>query len=176
MASYDIVQYLLDHANIHDTVTKVPLYYDTHNLSGLESEVYAPTIEIDYTSILGGEPRVVSRADWIDEAGRILNNFAASQHITTGIITHLPQPGPNVIRPDKVTVHAQARGNMVGKSDGGDATVRLTQNGGLLEADLVWDADLERQGQNPWRISRYKVIKKWDRGDTTVVANVSSEK
>ncbi|KAK4128893.1 hypothetical protein N657DRAFT_608737 [Parathielavia appendiculata] len=173
MASYDIAQYLLDRANIHDTVTKVPLYYDTHNLAGLESEVYAPTIEIDYTSILGGEPRLVSRADWIDEVGGILNKFAASQHVTTGIIIHLPQPGARVARPDKVTVYAQVGGNLVGKSEGGDSTVRLTQNGGLLEADLICDADLEKQGQNPWRISKYKVTKKWDRGDTTVVADLT---
>ena len=40
---------------------------------------------------------------------------------------------------------------------------------GLLEAELERDAELESQGHNPWRITKYKVTKKWDRGDTTVL-------
>ncbi|KAL2169940.1 hypothetical protein VTG60DRAFT_5484 [Thermothelomyces hinnuleus] len=164
MASYDIAQYLLDRANIHDTLTKVPLYYDTVNIKGLESEVYAPSIEIDYTSIMGGTPFTVSRAEWLERADGLLNKFASSQHVTTGIITNLPQPGANVTRPDKVTVSAQVTGSMVGKSESADGNPPFVQNGGLLEADLTRDAELEKQGQNPWRITKYKYTKKWNKG------------
>ncbi|KAL2154437.1 hypothetical protein VTH82DRAFT_3113 [Thermothelomyces myriococcoides] len=164
MASYDIAQYLLDRANIHDTVTKVPLYYDTINIKGLESEVYAPSIEIDYTSIMGGTPYTISRAEWIEQADGLLHKFASSQHITTGIITNLPQPGANATRPDNATVFAQATGSMVGKAESSDGKPQFVQNGGLLEVGLVRDAELERQGQNPWRITKYKFTKKWNRG------------
>jgi len=167
MASYDVTQYLLDRANIHDTVTKVPLYYDTHNTAAL-AEVYGPSIEIDYTSVLGGAPYTVSRAEWVAQAGRLLDGFASSQHVTTGIIAHLPQPGAGVARPEKVSVQAQVRGNMIGKSQTGDGEAPFMQNGGLLEAELQRDAELETRGQNPWRITKYKVIKKWDKGDPRV--------
>lgn len=46
-------------------------------------------------------------------------------------------------------------------------TNRLLQ--GLLEAELQRDAELEKQGINPWRITKYKVTKTWDKGDTTVL-------
>jgi hypothetical protein len=47
-----------------------------------------------------------------------------------GIIAHLPQPGANVSRPEKVLVQAQVRGNMIGKlqaEDSGEAP--FMQNG-----------------------------------------------
>ncbi len=83
MAPYDIPQYLLDRANIHDTVTKVPIFYDTGNLARLASEVYAAEVEIDYTSILGGTPFTISSKEWVERAGALLDGFAATQHITT---------------------------------------------------------------------------------------------
>lgn len=49
------------------------------------------------------------------------------------------------------------------------STGLLTPSQGLLETELIRDDELEKQGQNPWRISKYKVIKKWDRGDDTVL-------
>jgi hypothetical protein len=63
--------------------TQQPLYYDTHKLPGLLSEVYAPSLEIDYTSILGGTPLTVTRTAWVDEVGTLLSNFASTQHVTS---------------------------------------------------------------------------------------------
>lgn len=60
-----------------------PLYYDTHNLPGLLSEVYAQSIEIDYTSVLGGTPYTVTRTAWVDEVGSLLGKFASTQHVTS---------------------------------------------------------------------------------------------
>ncbi|KAK3300858.1 uncharacterized protein B0H64DRAFT_25241 [Chaetomium fimeti] len=176
MPSYDIAQYLLDRANIHDTVTRVPLYYDTGDITGLLNHVYGETIEIDYSSITGGSPFTTSRADWTARVGGLLDVYTSTQHVTSGIIAHLPQPGADVVRPEKVAVQAQVSGNMVGKAqDGGSAGVPFTQNGGLLEAELQWDAALEAQGQNPWRITKYKVVKKWDRREQ-VGSGSSSDK
>ncbi|KAH6650256.1 hypothetical protein F5144DRAFT_38779 [Chaetomium tenue] len=169
MASYGITQYLLDRANIHDTVTKVPLYYDTVNIPALHAEVYGPSIEIDYTSVLGGAPYTISRDEWIARIGVLLDAFESSQHVTSGIIAHLPQPGEGVTRPEKVLVQAQVSGNMIGKLQaGGSGEAPFMQNGGLLEAELQRDEEIEAKGQNPWRITKYKVIKKWDKGDPKV--------
>ncbi|KAL2200038.1 hypothetical protein P885DRAFT_58227 [Corynascus similis CBS 632.67] len=164
MASYEIAQYLLDRANIHDTIIKVPFYYDTVNINGLESEVYGPSIEIDYTSIMGGSPFTVSRAEWVEQADGLLHKFASSQHVTTGIVTNLPQPGPNVARPEKVTVYAQVTASMIGKSEVTNGDALFVQNGGLLEAELTRYADLEKRAENPWRITKYKYTKKWNKG------------
>ena len=60
-----------------------PIYYDTHNLEGLRSEVYAASVEIDYTSLLGGTSRIVLREDWVNEVGGILGHFASTQHVTS---------------------------------------------------------------------------------------------
>ncbi|KAK4157823.1 hypothetical protein C8A00DRAFT_39832 [Chaetomidium leptoderma] len=167
MASYDIAQYLLDRANIHDTIVKVPIYYDTADLPNL-SGLYAPYVEIDYTAIIGGSPYTISRADWVERVGGLLEKYSATQHVTSGIIANLPQPTANATRPEKVTVQAQVAGHMVGVSESGsDGVVSLTQNGGLLEAELQRDTELENQGQNPWRITKYKVSKKWAKADTT---------
>jgi hypothetical protein len=46
-----------------------------------------------------------------------------------GIITNLPQPTANATRPERVTVLAQAAGNMVSRSSADDAAARLMQNG-----------------------------------------------
>ena len=46
---------------------------------------------------------------------------------------------------------------------------------GLLEAELQRDTELEKQGQNPWRITKYKVIKKWDMGDATVLDSAKEQ-
>ncbi|KAK4464146.1 hypothetical protein QBC42DRAFT_263998 [Cladorrhinum samala] len=166
MSSYTIPQYLLDRANIHDTVAKIPLYYDTRNLSGLLDEVYAPEVHIDYTSIIGGEPFTITREEWIERVGKILEGFASTQHVTSGIITNLPQPtSQSSTRPTTVTVHAQVSGNLVGHPSSPDGSATLSQNGGLLEAELQFFPSLESQSLNPWRITKYKTIKGWEKGD-----------
>jgi hypothetical protein len=60
-----------------------PLYYDTHNLTGLADEVYADSIDVDYTSILGGAPYTISRADWVAQIAGLLPQFASTQHVTS---------------------------------------------------------------------------------------------
>ncbi|KAK4239072.1 hypothetical protein C8A03DRAFT_32870 [Achaetomium macrosporum] len=175
MASYDIAQYLLDRANIQDTVTKNSLYYDTLNIDGLANEVYADSILIDYTSILGGEPTTVSRAEWVDRVRSILQTFESSQHIISGIVVDLPQPSPKTTtaRPDKASLKAHVGGNMVLN---GQPSENVIQNGGILEAELQRDAELEKQGLNPWRITKYKVIRKWGKGDKVLESEAQKVK
>ena len=82
MASYTIPQYLLDRANIHDTLIKIAISYDTLNFPGL-LEVYAPSFENDLSSIIGGAPATLSPGEWIEQAKAVLSIFGATQHIIT---------------------------------------------------------------------------------------------
>ncbi len=103
MASYTVPQYLLDRANIQDTIIKIvcllvtltrythsntnpqPLSYDTLNLPGL-LEVYASSFENDLSSIIGGGPATLSPEEWIEQAKVVLSNFSATQHIITYVL------------------------------------------------------------------------------------------
>ncbi|KAH8899440.1 hypothetical protein GQ53DRAFT_816579 [Thozetella sp. PMI_491] len=164
-STYDVQQYLLDRANIHDIVTKVPFYYDTGKAENLANDVFSKDVLVDYTRILGGEPFTVAGTEWAKQVGKMIDVFDSTQHITTGLLINLPQPGSGP-RPDVATVDAQGRGNMVRASvEGGP----LVQNGGLVHVGLSKDAELEKQGVNPWRITKYVVIPKWVSGNPAVL-------
>ena len=65
---YTVSQYLLDHANIHDTLTKLYSLSDRHlwdrlggsdggsEASALSSEVFISSVLLDYTAMFGREP------------------------------------------------------------------------------------------------------------------------
>ncbi|KAF3762247.1 hypothetical protein M406DRAFT_72265 [Cryphonectria parasitica EP155] len=133
-STYTVTDYLLDRANIHDTVTKLPWYYDTRSEAGLLSEVFAPEVHIDYTRILGSEPSTVAATEWAPQVVRMCEHFDSSQHIYGNLIIELPQPNtPN--HPDKAKVLvSQAGASMVrAAAEGGP----LLQNGCCLSA-LKW--------------------------------------
>ncbi|CAN8101333.1 unnamed protein product [Discula destructiva] len=172
MASlYTTVDYLLDRANIHDTVTKLPWYYDTNSVSGLVNEVLAPQIFIDYTRILGGAPRTVDREEWATQVVRMVEQFDASQHVYGGLIIELPQPNNSSPRPDKATVLATSAGaSMVRAAAQGGS---LLQNGGRCIMELVRTPELEAKGVNPWRISSQVVLPAWISGNEAVMEGLN---
>ncbi|KKY29808.1 hypothetical protein UCDDA912_g10277 [Diaporthe ampelina] len=59
-STYTVTDFLLDRANIHDTVTKLAWYYDSHSEAGLRDEVFVPEVHVDYSKILGGEPFTIA--------------------------------------------------------------------------------------------------------------------
>ncbi|KAK4229014.1 hypothetical protein QBC38DRAFT_473473 [Podospora fimiseda] len=169
ISGYDTAQYLLDRANIHDTLSKIPLFYDYHDTTGLLNEVYAPEITIDYSSLLGGEPFTVDRKEWIGRMIKVFEGFSKAQHFITGIVTDLPQPGGvDTQRPTTVTVKGETGASLVSLPSE-DGTTTISQNGGLVEARLQFFSDLEAKSLNPWRVTYYKVIKTWDKGDAAIL-------
>ncbi|KAK3939701.1 hypothetical protein QBC46DRAFT_387360 [Diplogelasinospora grovesii] len=168
--AYNIEQYLLDRANIHDTVTKLTICYDTQDIPTLIKDVFADEVDVDYTSILGGSPFRVGGSEWSERLGKIISAYDSTQHITTGLVINLPQPsgGTKQQRPDIVTVDAQAMATMVKASAATDAAGSILQNGGLLNIELERNQTLEEKGVNPWRITKYVVIKKWTMGNQGV--------
>ncbi|KAK0667620.1 hypothetical protein QBC41DRAFT_323665 [Cercophora samala] len=164
---YTVSQFLLDKTNIEEVILKVPLYYDLKSLPALLTEVYAPTLHIDYTSLLGGAPLTIPSHDWVHNyVSPLIEVYSSCQHVTCGIVLpDLPQPSENHSRPATVTVLAQVAGHLVPKPPSGDGNApKLVHNGGLLEAEVERFDGLEREGRNPWRITRYKVVKGWDNG------------
>ncbi|KAK0499568.1 SnoaL-like domain-containing protein [Armillaria luteobubalina] len=147
--SYSAIDYLLDKANIHDTVTKLMLYVDLLRWDDLEKEVFTDDIHVDYTSLFGGEAVNVKSKDQIGAWKSLFERIEKSQHLLTSLIIDLPQPG-SVPPPKKVQIYANYLVTLVLK----DSEQKLVQNGGryLLEVSRITPSD----GGNPWRISSAK--------------------
>ncbi|KAK0499572.1 SnoaL-like domain-containing protein [Armillaria luteobubalina] len=150
MSSYSAIHYLLDKANIHDTVTKMMLYVDLLRWDDIENEVFTDDVRVDYTSLLSREALNVTSNEQVKLWKGIMKRLEKSQHITTSLLIGLPQPGS--VPPSKdVRVTANVAVTVVPKEDGEG----LVQNGGryLLEVSRVAVSD----GGNPWRISSLEV-------------------
>ncbi|KAK8136812.1 hypothetical protein PG984_004752 [Apiospora sp. TS-2023a] len=176
---YTIQQYLLDRANIQDTVNKITLYYDTDNPDALADECYAPgEVVIDYTSMFAGEPLAVSNRKWAADAIGTMRVFDAKQHVMTGlVIKQLPQPSAtkDTVSPDHCTVVANVNGHIERKaaaaaqSSVAGGAGSMAHNGGRYEFELVRIKGLEEAGQNPWRVRKHKCILTWSDGNPRVM-------
>ncbi|KAI1251780.1 hypothetical protein MGN70_006349 [Eutypa lata] len=181
MASpYDIQSYLFDRANIQDTLTRMPLCIDTKSIDGLIKDVYAPEVEIDYTSLLGGEPSKTTGEGWSRSLEPLGKVFDSTQHVYTSFLIELPQPSPSTssknspARPDSCTVVAYGGAHMMRKGAEGGS---LIHNGGIAYFEVVRLRDLEERGENPWRISKQRVVMLWEDGNKELVrpmANLSA--
>ncbi|KAG7447651.1 uncharacterized protein BT62DRAFT_930675 [Guyanagaster necrorhizus] len=81
--SHSTIDYLLDEANIHDTVTKMMLYVDLLRWDDIDKEVFTDNICVDYTGLLGGEATDVTRKEQIELWKRSIGGLEKTQHITT---------------------------------------------------------------------------------------------
>ncbi|KAK8101326.1 hypothetical protein PG999_011700 [Apiospora kogelbergensis] len=175
-AEYTIQQYLLDRANIQDTVSKITLYYDTENASALADECYAPgEVTIDYTSMFGGKPLVVSNQEWAASAIGTMRPFDAKQHVLAGlVIEQLPQPAATATVPDHCEVITNVNGHIMRKAAATSESAaggvgNMVHNGGRYEFELVRIKELEEAGENPWRVRRHKCILTWSDGNNRVM-------
>ncbi|KAI1384151.1 uncharacterized protein F4822DRAFT_62599 [Hypoxylon trugodes] len=171
MAEYDIQTYLLDRANVHDTVTRLCLNLDLRSNEGLVNDVYASQVVIDYTSMFGGKPLETTSEEWATSLKPSMNRFDGQQHIVTGLLIKLPQPAKGVARPDKCSVVANVTGHLVRKAARGGP---IMHNGGRYVLDLVRLPELEQKGVNPWRISKQVTVLSWEDGSSDVMAAVAS--
>ncbi|KAK7743345.1 hypothetical protein SLS62_010668 [Diatrype stigma] len=166
---YDIQTYLLDRANIHDTVTRMAICIDTRSTEGMVRDVYAPQVEIDYTSLLGGEPSRMTGEAWARSLEPMGEAFDSTQHVYTSFLIELPQPSsPSSparnasARPDSCTVVAYGCAHMTRKGAEGDSMIH---NGGIVYFEVTRLGELEEQGKNPWRISKQRAVKIWEEGN-----------
>jgi SnoaL-like domain len=80
---YTIEQYLLDRALIEDTIKTMYRLYDERRTSLLSKTVFAETVHVDYTSLLGSEPYTVSGAEYEKNLEHILGGIRKNQHAVT---------------------------------------------------------------------------------------------
>ncbi|KAI1504852.1 hypothetical protein F5X99DRAFT_329255 [Biscogniauxia marginata] len=161
--TYDIQTYLLDRANIHDTIFRMVLAFDTRSPTALVGSVYAPVVHIDYTQILGGSAKEISSSEWAKSLEPVLGQYDSTQHTVSDLLVELPQPGPAgstsaAPRPDTCSVVAYANAWLYHRDSEGGPRVMVRRNGGRYELQLVRVTELEEKGQNPWRISKQKMI------------------
>ncbi|KAI3399808.1 hypothetical protein diail_5605 [Diaporthe ilicicola] len=172
-STYTVTDYLLDRANIHDTVTKLAWYYDTHSEDGLREEVFAPELHVDYSKILGGEPFVTSGPAWAAQANKLVEKFDSSQHLYGHLIIELPQPGSSSAPPAKCKVLGQCGASMVRSAAGEGSS--LLQNGGQTVIEVVRLPELEVKGVNPWRVSSQAIKPAWQQGNKAVLEGLQAQ-
>src|SRR5712692_8329180 len=81
------LQLLLDRAEISDVQLRYATGLDSRDWALFRS-CFTDEIEVDFTSVFGGDPRKVSADRWADAARRTLSGLAATQHmITNHVIT-----------------------------------------------------------------------------------------
>ncbi|KAH7902886.1 hypothetical protein BJ138DRAFT_1131568 [Hygrophoropsis aurantiaca] len=100
-SSYTTLQYLLDRANISDSVTSMSAFLDRRDFNGLAEKVFAKDeVTIDYTQLWEKEVYKITGAGQA-EIWRTMTHFLTScQHIITGIMfDDLPQPEGDVPAP-----------------------------------------------------------------------------
>ncbi|KAI8962581.1 hypothetical protein F5Y11DRAFT_347413 [Daldinia sp. FL1419] len=195
-ASYDIPSYLLDKQNIHDTVARLvslrpgnfllmlgntisltffiankTLYLDLRSTEGLSKDVYAPDVVIDYTSMFGGNPTETTNEAWAKSLEPMMAAFDSTQHVVTNEVIELPQPTKGVARPNKASVIAQVNGHMFRRAARGKP---FMHNGGRYNIELVRLPELEKRGENPWRISRQATVIGWEDGSSDVMSAFAS--
>ncbi|KAI1080832.1 hypothetical protein F5B20DRAFT_539114 [Whalleya microplaca] len=160
IAAYDVQTYLLDRANIHDTIFRMIISFDTRQTSALVKSVYTPRPYIDYSEVLGGSPSEMSSEVWAKSLEPILGAFDSTQHTVQDLLIELPQPTSKkaIKLPQTATVIAYAVAWLYRRDSEGQPRVMVRRNGARYELELVRVKELEEKGENPWRISKHKCI------------------
>lgn len=164
--AYSTTDYLLDRANIHDTVTKLYLLNDLKLWDRLVAEVPASAgITLDYSKLFGSPPSKHSPKGLVDVWKPMMDEMTSTQHVVTGWLIELPQPGGGgKEKPTKAKVIANIQVVLNRKGvDGGDRT----SNGGRGEIEMVKE---EGKEGNPWRIEVLRAMEGfWRVGNKEVV-------
>ncbi|KAI5917641.1 hypothetical protein F4810DRAFT_695505 [Camillea tinctor] len=155
--TYDVQTYLLDRANIHDTIFRMTYAFDTRTFSVLVDSVYTPTVHIDYSSIMDRPAEDISSTSWAQNVDSLLAKHDSTQHSIADMLIELPQPG-TAARPDTCSVVAYGNAWIYKRDAEGQLRTMVRRNGGRYEFELKRLDELEAKGQNPWRISLQRVL------------------
>ncbi|KAJ7255298.1 SnoaL-like domain-containing protein [Mycena rebaudengoi] len=154
MATYSVTDYLLDRANIHDTITSMFWHVDRHNWDMLSSSSFTENIVMDYTALAGGgKPSHTTAIQQVEDWKVLLKDMETSIHVVTGILSDLPQPAVDVVvqPPNEAKCSCNSLVTHVRRHAQGDP---VTTGGGYYEFKLVKTAT--GLTGNPWRISEMK--------------------
>jgi 3-phenylpropionate/cinnamic acid dioxygenase small subunit len=139
-------QLLLDRAEISDVQLRYATGLDTRDWKLFRS-CFTDEIEVDFTSIMGGEPRRVSADRWAEAARRTVGGLAATHHmITNHVIT---------VEGDEATCIAYVQAQHYLPNDKGESTQTM---GGYYTNRFVRTAD-------GWKIRSCKLTVTWNIGN-----------
>jgi hypothetical protein len=142
---------VMDRLNIIDSCARMAWHADHREWEALTA-VFADAVRVDYTSLNGGEPAVVTSRQLVDGWSRVLGGFDATQHLVTN---HL------------VTVN----GSTAVCTASFQATHRLANPFGapLWTLGGTYRFDLVRTGDG-WRISGIVMTATWADGNKDLMA------
>ncbi|EXJ89403.1 hypothetical protein A1O3_02470 [Capronia epimyces CBS 606.96] len=163
MSQYDTTDYLLDRANIHDTVTKLATYVDMQQWDQLETQVIADPINLDYTLMFGGEVESKTAQDAVAHWKTLMEPMDATQHVVTSLLISLPPPPGSMEKVEHASAIAYFLVNITKKGTTGGEN---TTNGGRYEIELT---KVLNTAGNPWRISTLRAVPIWYGGNTKVL-------
>ncbi|KAJ5741065.1 hypothetical protein N7493_000937 [Penicillium malachiteum] len=141
-AAYDVPTYLLDRANIQETIVPTMHLFDTRATAETINSVYTPEIHLDYDQLPGFSLEVISYRNTLID---------------------LPQPmGKNLTtHPNRCHVSAYAHGWFYNRDAERFPRLMVRRQGGKWKLELVRCKELEEEGESPWRINKQQVRLSW---------------
>ncbi|KAJ7513093.1 hypothetical protein B0H11DRAFT_2213621 [Mycena galericulata] len=167
MASYSATDYLLDRANIEDTITRMAWYVDRKEWDKVPS-VFADDLVMDYTSLLGGEPYNTTPVAQAQVWRGMLDYIDVSLHAVTGVLVDLPQPLGQT-HPTEASAACSPLITLRRNAAHGDP---ITQSGATWSFKLI----KSNKAGNPWRISFMKADVLFMTGNADVAKNPETGK
>jgi hypothetical protein len=146
--SDSVVDPALDRATAIDVTSRMGWFTDRKEWAAL-ADVFAPKVTVDYTSLQGGEPAVVSGPDLVAGWKASLDHLAVTQHLLTNHLVTVVGDTAEVLASFQAT-HAADPADGRRWVLGGDYRFELTRT---------------PQG---WRISALTMTARWQTGDPAV--------
>jgi hypothetical protein len=141
---------LEDRLAIIELTSSMGLRVDSRDWTGLE-ELFAPRVEVDYTSLNGGEPQTVNPAQLIGGWRSVLEQLDATQHLIASQVIALDG--------DHATCTANVQGtHVLGNPTGGSTWTVAGQYAFALE-----------RADGQWRISALTLTVTWASGNQRIM-------
>jgi SnoaL-like domain len=140
-----------DRLGVIETCTRMAWHADEREWDALR-DVFADEVRVDYTSLQGGEPAIVSRDELVESWAGLLGKLAATQHLLTN---HLV-----TVSGDIAACTAAFQATHLLPNPHGDPSWTL---GGTYRFELVRDGPT-------WRISAVTMTATWARGNQQIMS------
>ena len=140
------LQWLIDRADITDTVHKYATGIDLHDWTTYRS-IFADEVEFDFSSFEGQPATTMKADDWVAQVRSVLSGFDATQHVLTNHVIDIDGDRARTV------VYMKAEHFLA--NDRGDNSIAL---GGYYTHELT------RQ-PNGWKITKCKLTVTWNRGN-----------
>ncbi|KAJ7442335.1 hypothetical protein B0H11DRAFT_2204473 [Mycena galericulata] len=172
MPPYSITSYLLDRANIQDTITRMAWHLDRREWDKVAS-VFADDLIMDYSSVLGGQSVHTTPVAQAQVFKGRLDHMDATLTAPLGVLVELPQPLPKTAIEPPTEASASCSPLVILRRDAANEGPIL-QNGATWKFKLI-KSTLDGTG-NPWRISVMKADLLFMVGNTDVRRNPETGK